>query len=337
MIAVVLVAGAATVLDELTRDGDPTPSAQSATSGSTILTPAEIASSWQQVIVRIDVTDDGGTTTVPGILFLADGHVLSADTPFDGPGSADTTVIEVTTSDGVRRPAERVGLDPVSGIAVLDIEGTDHPTVGSVIETEVSDGDPVVILTASSSGITAVSSTVLAARRRVELDDGGSQHGVVETRIADDSDPAAVLLTPQGAPIALVTSDRRSDAAPGVVRAVPLDWLLRIATSIATTGSPGHPWLGALADDVDATDDSGGARADIGRGGRLLSVEKGGPAERAGLRAQDVVVSIDDKDVDSTSDLVMALRDCRPGQTVSIDYRRGEALSSTRVTLGERP
>jgi membrane-associated protease RseP (regulator of RpoE activity) len=66
------------------------------------------------------------------------------------------------------------------------------------------------------------------------------------------------------------------------------------------------------------------------------SIENGSPAEKAGLKIGDVVVSVDGKDVDSSWDLRRALSDKKEGDTVRIDYMRGKQRASTMATLVER-
>jgi S1-C subfamily serine protease len=63
----------------------------------------------------------------------------------------------------------------------------------------------------------------------------------------------------------------------------------------------------------------------------------GAPAAAAGLRAGDVILSIDGRRVRDSDDVAAAIEDERPGQRVQIEYRRGEATRSLEVRLGVRP
>lgn len=67
----------------------------------------------------------------------------------------------------------------------------------------------------------------------------------------------------------------------------------------------------------------------------LVSVTKGGAAEKAGLRAYDIIIKIDDLPVTTITSLSVALASDKPGQKVTVTYLRNGAEKSAKVTLGE--
>ena len=78
----------------------------------------------------------------------------------------------------------------------------------------------------------------------------------------------------------------------------------------------------------DMTDSPGGVR--------LLGVRAGSPAEKAGLRGDDIITKIGDMNVPDLEAMAQALRSHHPGDTVEIVVRRGTATTTLRATLGER-
>lgn len=72
-----------------------------------------------------------------------------------------------------------------------------------------------------------------------------------------------------------------------------------------------------------------------GRGVMVGYVVKGSPAEQAGLRVYDLIVSYDEQDVYSTEQLVKLVRNDKPGRKLTIGYVRGGQLAETNITLGE--
>jgi hypothetical protein len=94
----------------------------------------------------------------------------------------------------------------------------------------------------------------------------------------------------------------------------------------ATTGAPAYgTYLGTI---PDMTDSPGGVR--------LLGVRAGSPAEKAGLRGDDIITRIGDMDIPDLQAMTNALRSHEPGDTVSIVIRRGSKVTSVRATLGTR-
>jgi photosystem II stability/assembly factor-like uncharacterized protein len=81
-----------------------------------------------------------------------------------------------------------------------------------------------------------------------------------------------------------------------------------------------------------------GAQGEDARGGaRLTRIVAGGPAEQAGLQADDLVVSVGDAAVTNHQTLIEAIRERSPGDTIVVTYRRGEAIRTARVELGVDP
>jgi len=97
------------------------------------------------------------------------------------------------------------------------------------------------------------------------------------------------------------------------------------------TSSPEHasPGYGAYLGTVpDMTDSPGGVR--------LLGVRAGSPAEKAGLRGDDIITRIGDMNVPDLQAMTDALRSHQPGDTVEITVKRGSDVTTLRATLGTR-
>ena len=95
-----------------------------------------------------------------------------------------------------------------------------------------------------------------------------------------------------------------------------------------------HVWLGIEGTDVDPTT----AKDMAIDGGALVGrVVKDSPADKSGLQARDVIVGVDSQPVKTMGGLVVALRGRSPGNTVSLDIRRGKEQKRMTVSLVERP
>jgi peptidase M28-like protein/PDZ domain-containing protein len=119
----------------------------------------------------------------------------------------------------------------------------------------------------------------------------------------------------------------------GVVTALanrpgPLTFMPAVLAEPATT-APASPGYGAYLGTVpDMTDNPGGVR--------LLGVRAGSPAEKAGLRGDDIITRIGDMNVPDLEAMTQALRSHHPGDTVDIVVRRGRETTTLHATLGER-
>ena len=109
----------------------------------------------------------------------------------------------------------------------------------------------------------------------------------------------------------------------GLGFAIPIDQAKRIADELITTGKATHPQLG-----VQVKDGTNG-------GAVLETVTPGGAADKAGLKAGDVVTAVNGKVVDSADSLVADIRSSAPGATVTITYTRNGTSSTVSVTLGQ--
>ncbi len=95
-------------------------------------------------------------------------------------------------------------------------------------------------------------------------------------------------------------------------------------TAVAAA-APQKVYLGAFADD------------DAGRGVRLTSVRKGGPADQAGLQPQDLIVGAAGRKVHMLSELAGILNSLKPGDRLALDFDRGNQPMRTEVVLGVPP
>jgi S1-C subfamily serine protease len=107
---------------------------------------------------------------------------------------------------------------------------------------------------------------------------------------------------------------------------VPVDTLRRITPDLERHGEVRRAYLGVTTSDRERAS-----------GALVAETAEGGPAVRAGLRAGDVILTVDRRRVRGPADLTAAIEDQRPGRRVTIEYRRGQRTRSAEVVLGVRP
>ena len=109
----------------------------------------------------------------------------------------------------------------------------------------------------------------------------------------------------------------------GLGFAIPINQADAVAAQLIKRGKATYPVLGANVDDT-----SGGVK--------VSSVERSGPARRAGLRQGDVVTRIDGERVAAPEELIVRIRNRRPGDKIVLDYSRGSAKRTAQVRLGSK-
>lgn len=271
-------------------------------------------------IARIRATGPDGVQRGSGVFLPDDGFVLAPATLVAG---ADEVVVSLDS--GVELLATVRGADLDSDVAVIEVAGRNlpHAVLGSA--DDLVAGDRALLLDANRDGIRLTVSSVVATRRRVELQDR-AMHGMVQIDVDDDTDRAGVVLGSDGRVVDIATAhtDR-----PGYVTTI--DWAMRIAADLMADGEVHHAWLGIEGVDVRPDDADVYGSTD---GARVVTVIDGGPAALASLEADDVIVGVDDLPVRSMSDLVLAVRPHHPGDRVRVRYLRDGEERTCEPVLG---
>ncbi len=306
---------------------------------------AAIAARMLRSVVSIDIDDRQGSGTGSGVVLTKDGFVLTNNHVVAGTTTGGT--ITVSFNDGsVDLPARVVGRDPETDLAVIRVVGATTLTPAVLgTSTGLAVGDPVVAV-GSPLGLagTVTSGIISALDRTVQVPRENADEPAMPLFDAIQTD-AAINPGNSGGPlvdmsgrviginsaIASLSSDSPSAQSGniGVGFAIPVDEARSIAQQLIRTGKATHPAIGVSATTV-------GADGVGPRGARLMTVERGGAAARAGLRVGDVIVKVGDRRVLGVDGLVVALRRYRVGQAVSVAFVRDGATRSVRVVLQDK-
>ncbi|MGB2922453.1 MAG: PDZ domain-containing protein, partial [Mycobacterium sp.] len=115
-----------------------------------------------------------------------------------------------------------------------------------------------------------------------------------------------------------------SDSASGLGFAIPVNEVKQVVEALIQSGRIAHPTLGLTARSVSN---------DVANGAQIANVAQGGPAERAGILENDVVVKVGDREVADADEFVVAVRQLRIGEAAPIEVVR----DGRRVTLTVTP
>jgi putative serine protease PepD len=299
---------------------------------------ADIAARTVPAVVSLEIRvgDEAGTGS--GVVIDPGGYVLTNNHVVAPAAQVPSSRLEAVFADGTRAPARIVGRDPKTDLAVLKVEVA-NPVVapiGSASGLAVGDG---VIAIGSPLGLvgTVTQGIVSAIDRPVRLDGGDPDVEAVIDAIQTDAainpgNSGGPLVDATGAVVGINTAIRSLAATSGTEGgsiglgfAIPIDDARAIAQELIRTGAVKHADLGVNARSVTdgATD-----------GAQVQNVTAGGPAAAAGIVEGDVIVKVGDRAIAGADELVVAVRESGPGQTVPIELVREGRPLNLSVVLG---
>ncbi|MEU9457349.1 trypsin-like peptidase domain-containing protein [Streptomyces sp. NPDC048312] len=311
-------------------------------------TVAGVASKALPSVVTIDAQGgdgEGGTGT--GFVYDKEGHILTNNHVVAS--AADSGQLTATFSNGKKYGAEVVGRakgydvavlklkNPPSGLAPLSLGNSDQVAVG---DSTIAIGAPFGLSNTVTTGI------ISAKNRPVASGDGsGGSNSYMSALQTDASinpgNSGGPLLDARGAVIGINSAIQSTGSSVGQTQAgsiglgfaIPINQATNVAQQLIKTGKPVYPVIGAT---VAMDEKTGGAViSDQGVGG-TAAVSKDGPADRAGLRAGDVITKFNDTTIDSGPTLIGEIWTHKPGDRVTLTYTRDGRTGTAEVTLGER-
>jgi S1-C subfamily serine protease len=272
--------------------------------------------------------------TGSGVILRSDGHIVTNAHVVDGARS-----IEVTLASGDSIDATVVGSDPETDVAVIKVDRTDLPSavIGSVKDLEVGEtviaiGSPLGLEQSVTAGI------ISALGRRVERSGSAPPlFDMIQTDAAvTQGNSGGALIDATGAVVGINAAIAASPevGAEGIAFAIPVDVAVAISEELINSGRATHPWLGITGGDItpETADQFG-----LEKGALIREVVDGGPADTAGIQANDIIVAFAGQDVEGMDDLIVAIREHRVGEQVEIVVVREGRRLTLQATLGDKP
>lgn len=268
-----------------------------------------------------------------GVILRSDGHIITNAHVVQG-----AQAVDVVLPSGERLDAEVVGADTDTDIAVIkvDRDGLPAAVIGSAEDLKVGE---VAVAIGSPLGLEqSVTSGIISALGR-DVDRTG-QPPLVEMIQTDaavtEGNSGGALVNGEGAVIGINTLIAASPqvGAEGIAFAIPIDIAVDVAEELITSGRATHPWIGISGGNITPEISE---RYDIERGALINEVIAGGPADKAGVRKDDIVVSFDGERIDSMSELVVAIRSRKVGDTVEFVVVRAGKRITLQAKLEDKP
>jgi S1-C subfamily serine protease len=306
-------------------------------SQSTTTTPGPVAGvALQQSFVNVV------HSVSPSVVQIEDQIGLGSGIVFDTLGDIVTndhvvrggTSFTVTTSTGKRYPAKVVGTFPPDDLAVIRISGADLKPATFADSSKLQVGDLTIAIGNPLGLQSSVTNGIVSAFRQAMPESGTvTLPSVIQTSAAiNPGNSGGALVDIQGRVIGIptlaATDPELGGSAPGIGFALPSNLVKDIAGQIVADGKvvdSHRAYLGVTA-------------GDAANGVYVASVSGGGPAAGAGIRAGDLIVSVDGKHTATVASLSEVLAGLKPGQTVPVVVTtQNGAKTTVQVTLGTLP
>ncbi|MGN5380077.1 S1C family serine protease [Streptomyces lasalocidi] len=309
---------------------------------------AGIAARALPSVVTLHVSGTDQTDTGTGFVLDTQGHILTNNHVVAPAGSSGA--ISVTFSSGESVQAKVVGRDSGYDLAVVQVHGVHGLTPLPLGDSDgVRVGDPVVAIGAPFDLANTVTSGIISAKERPITADGekgdGSDVSYVDALQTDapinPGNSGGPLLDSEARVIGINSAIRSADSGSepdggqsgsiGLGFAIPVNQAKRVAEELINHGRATHPVLGVTLDMAYSGD---GARIDGKSASGGPAVTRGGPGDRAGLKAGDVVGAVDGQPVHSARELIVRIRAHRPGDRLRLTVRRDGTDREVPLVLG---
>ena len=314
--------------------------------GQTKMEPAEVYASTVNSVVSINTTSTSGTNIFgqavetasagSGFIYSPDGYIVTNYHVVKG-----ATSVKVTLYNGETYDATVIGGDSDYDVAVIKIDaaGLSPVTLGNSQDVNVGDtvlaiGNPLGELTFSmSQGI------VSCCDRAINVD--GTPFNMIQVDASiNPGNSGGPLMNLYGEVVGIVSAKYSSysdTTVEGIGFAIPISDVQTIITDIMENGQVTDKAYMAIKAGSMTEQMAAQYNIDVTKGVFVYAVEKGGAGEKAGLQLGDVITKLNDTDITSMSDLSMAKKSYKAGDTVTLTVWRGGQEITLSLTFDQQP
>lgn len=274
----------------------------------------------------------GGTALGSGFIIAEDGTVVTNNHVVE-----NGVKISVTLDDGTELPATLVGTDAKNDIAVLKVEAKGKlPTVEWGNSDALRLGDPVVAIGDPFGIGTTVTSGIVSARGR-DLHNGPYDDFIQVDAAINHGNSGGPLVDASGKVVGINTAIYSPNGGNvGVGFAIPSAQAEEVVEKILANGTIEHGFIGVQIQPVDK-DVAEALGLKDESGALVASVQPGSPAEEAGIRAGDVILTANGQATADPKALARAIADLVPGDKAKIELWRTSKVETLDLTVGKLP
>ena len=303
----------------------------------------KVAPAVVTVINEQTYSDESGSQIAPvgsGTGFIIDeqGHIVTNWHVVDGGEK-----FEVILESGESRPAELIGSDPVSDIAVVRIDGELPGIVTFGDSDKLRPGQPVLAIGSPLGDFTntVTEGIVSALGRDFPITNVSQNYSnlIQHDAPVNPGNSGGPLFTLSAEVVGVNTLSLQTDdyGAPvqGIFFAIPSNTVQQIAAKLIETGKVIYPYFGI--DPISVTPSlAANYQLPADHGVYVRHVYPGGPAAQAQILVGDIILSINGEEINQQSSFMDVLFQYAPGTTIEVRVQRGQSQLTLKVTLGQR-
>lgn len=294
------------------------------------------------VAINVEVTVNDrffGTQTQEGAgsgwIIDENGIIVTNNHVVEGAGN-----ITVTLDDGRTFPADlkAVATDLLTDLAILKIDAENLPAVTVGDSNKLRLGDWVVAIGNSLDlGVSPSEGIVRSLKASVPISAGETLYNLIGTTAAiNPGNSGGPLVNMAGEVIGITSAKISAAGIEGMGYAISTQEAVPIIQQLINTGYVVRPWLGVTLYSVDQFVVYQ-YRLAVDNGAFIVEVAQGSPADKAGLKAGDVITKFEGLEITDVNELLTALYSSQIGQKVEITFWRGKTQNTTSVTITESP
>jgi serine protease Do len=264
-----------------------------------------------------------------GFIISADGYILTNAHVIEG---ADEITVRFTDKRDFK--AKVIGSDKRTDVALIKIEASNLPVVKFGDPAKLKVGEWVVAIGAPFGFENTVTAGIVSAKGRSLPAENFVPF--IQTDVAINPGNSGGPLFNMRGEVVGVNSQiySRTGGFMGLSFAIPIDLALDIQKQLRDKGRVSRGRIGVVIQEV-SKDLATSFGLDRPRGALVNSVEKGSPADKAGIEATDIITRFDGKPVEASGDLPRIVGSTRPGSKVDVEVWRKGATRSLAITVGE--
>jgi len=280
---------------------------------------------WPRYRRRVEQSLGSGVIVDPSGQIVTNHHVV-----------ADADQIQVQLADGRVAEAKVVGRDPDTDLALLRIDLPNLPSIRLGRSDALAVGD-IVLAIGNPIGLSqTVTQGIVSATGRAQLGLATFENFIQTDAPINVGNSGGALINSRGELVGINTAViAKTLGVEGIGFAIPVNLVRGVINEINTRGRVVRGWIGIATDTVDeARAKSLGLPA---AGVVIVRMASNSPAQRAGLRPGDLILSIDGKTPKDAREVLLRIADTTPGEPLKITWQRGADKGDTEVVVDEAP